>query len=506
MKKLRTLFLFLLLLAIGWGCTEDTFVEPLKYGSISGQVLNRKDGKPINKTAVRLNPSGRTLQTDTTGRFRFDTILAGKYTLQATKEAFRDELTTVDVSGSYGTATVLYLVNENPSPTEPLLVAPTTSLSGIATVLKWKSSDPGKDPLTYDIAITREGSTAPTQVVTGISADSLVLKGLAYGTTYYWQVIVSDGVNSVTGKMWSFRTGGFPDVSYVFARRVEGRYQIFAAADGHSASQLTQQGSNWRPIVSPNRKQIAFISNAETELHLFVMNYDGSNLHRATTVPVRGLMPADLSFCWSPDGTQLLYPSNNKLYVVQADGSGNGSRSICQAPVGHAFAGCDWTPQGDRIIARTTGSSIYDNRFVLMSSGGKDTMTVLSKTNSRVGNPVFSIAGDKAIFSYDEANFQNEHGRQLNAQLGFIPLGSTVPRGLREPLPVMASGTGSAKAAGTNDLEPRFSPNGSKLIFTNVSNTGLGESTVLTIDFAGQSGSGQNRTVLIRGAEMPYWR
>ncbi len=502
MKTLRTLILLLPLLASIWGCTEELVVEPLQYGSISGQVLNKKDGRPINKAAIRLNPSGRTLQTDTTGRFRFDTILAGKYTLQATKEAFRDELTTADVSGSYGTATVLYMVNENPPPTAPLLVAPTTSISAIATVLKWKSTDPNKDPLTYDVVITREGSTAPTQLVTGISADSLVVQGLAYGTTYYWQVTVSDGVNLVTGKMWSFRTGAFPDVSYVFARRVEGRYQIFASADGVNAIQLTQPGNNWRPVVSPNRKQIAFISNAETDLHLFVMNYDGSNLRRATTVPVGGLLPSDLSFCWSPDGTQLLYPGNNKLYVVQADGSGNGSRSIGQAPVGRAFAGCDWTPQGDRIIARTTGSSLYDNRFMLMTAQGKDTVTVLSKTNCRIGNPVFSIAGDRVIFSYDQANFQNEQGRQLNAVVGYIPVGSSAPKGLREPLPVVASGTGSAKPAGTNDLEPRFSPNGSKLIFTNVSNTGTGEATVMAVDF----GSGQNRTVLIRGAEMPYWR
>lgn len=501
MKTLRTLILLLPLLAIIWGCTEELVVEPQEYGSISGQVLNKKDGKPITKAAVRLNPSGRTLQTDTTGRFRFDTILAGKYTLQATKDAFRDELTTVDVSGSYGTNTVMYMVNENPAPTEPLLVAPTTSMSGITTMLKWKSTDPNKDPLTYDVVITREGSTAPTQLVSGISADSLVLKGLAYGTTYYWQVTVSDGVNSVTSKMWSFRTGAFPNISYVFARRVEGRYQIFASPDGINAIQLTQPGNNWRPIVSPNRKQIAFISNAETDLHLFVMNYDGSNLHRATTVPIGGLLPSDLSFCWSPDGTQLLYPGNNKLYVVQADGSGNGSRAIAQAPVGRAFAGCDWTAQGDRIIARTTGSSLYDNRFVLMSAQGKDTVTVLSKTNCRIGNPVFSVAGDKAIFSYDQANFQNEQGRQLNALLGAISTATTAPKGLRDPAPVV-SGTGSTKPAGTNDLEPRFSPDGSKIIFTNVSNTGTGESTVMSVDF----GSGQNRTVLIRGAEMPYWR
>ena len=242
----------------------------------------------------------------------------------------------------------------------------------------------------------------PTQTLTGLTADSLVLKDLAYGTTYYWQVTVSDGVNTVTGKTWSFRTVPFPNVAYTFARRMGSRYQIFVSTDGTTAIQLTQSGNNWRPVVSPNRQQIAFISNAETDLHLFVMNYDGSNLHRATTVPVAGLMPTDLSFCWSPDGTQLLYPGTNKLYVVNADGSGNGLRVVAQAPYGRSFAGCDWTGQGDRIIARTTGASIYDNRFIVMSPQGKDTTTVLNKPASRVGNPVFSITGKEALYTSDK--------------------------------------------------------------------------------------------------------
>jgi TolB protein len=504
MKRLHNFIFLILLLTSVWGCNEEIYVEPLQYGSISGQILSKKDGKPVHKASVRLNPSGRTVQSDTTGRFRFDTVLAGKYTLQATKEAFRDELTTVEVGGNYGTATVMYIVNENPLPTEPVLLNPTTGVSSVSTttVLKWKSTDPNKDPLTYDVAITREGSTAPTQTATGITADSLVLKGLDYGTTYYWQVTVSDGVNSVTGKTWSFRTNPFPDVAYVFARRVEGRYQIFASSDGISCIQLTQSGSNWRPVVSPNRKQIAFISNAETDLHLFVMNYDGSNLRRATTVPVSGLMPTDLSFCWSPDGTQLLYPSNNKLYAVQADGSGNGLRLVSQAPAGRFFAGCDWTMQGDRIIARTTGSSVYDNRFVLMAASGKDTSTVWTRVGGRIGNPVFSITGEKILFSYDKIPYQNSQGRQLNALIALLTLGE------KQPQDVMALGTDakSNKPAGTNDLEPHFSPNGAKIIFTNTSNTGIGEATVTTIDFNGQTGLGQNRVPLINVAEMPYWR
>ncbi len=230
------------------------------------------------------------------------------------------------------------------------------------------------------------------------------------------------------------------------------------------------------------------------------MNYDGSQLHRATTVPIAGLLPTDLSFCWSPDGTQLLYPGNNKLYVVNANGSGNGLRVVAQAPYGRTFAGCDWTGQGDRIIARTTGASIYDNRFVWMSSHGQDTVTVLNKPASRVGNPVFSVTGKEVIYTSDKDNFQNEEGRQLNAQITMLTLATRVP------WVVMTAGTDarSAKPVGTNDLDPRFSPNSSKIIFISTSNSGTGDCTIMTADFDGTKA--QNRTMLVKGAEMPCWR
>lgn len=516
MKRLLNFSLLILLLASVWACNEDLAVEPPQYGSVSGHVLNKKDGQPLTKASVRLNPSGRTVQTDTTGRFRFDTVLAGKYTLQAAKEGFRDELTTVEIAGNYGTTTIIRMTNENPSPTEPVLIAPTASVSAVSTitVLKWQATDPGKDPLTYDLTITREGSTMPTHTFTGLKADSLVLKDLAYNTTYYWQVTASDGVNSVSSKTWSFRTVAFPDVSYVFVRRVEGNgHQIFAMTDGGNPIQLTRQGNNWRPVVSPNGKQIAFISDAKADHHLFVMNYDGSNLHQVTTVSVAGLKPTDLSFCWSPDGTELLYPSNDKLYVVRADGSGNGRRLISLAPLGRSFAGCDWTRYGTapdgRIIARTTGSTVYDNRFIIMNPQGKDTAMVLNKPTWRVGNPVFSLTGDKVLFSYDKSTPPAEDGRQLNALIGLIYLTS---KGPQEPAPVMEVGNDSksAKQSGTNDLEPRFSPDGAKIIFTNVSNTGTGERTVWTSDLSEDSKEnkvkGQNRVALIKDAEMPYWR
>src|SRR5207237_595450 len=149
----------------------------------------------------------------------------------------------------------------------------------------------------------KSGTTTPTSSYTGLTTDSLVVN-LDYSTTYLWQVIASDGTNTVNGAIWSFMVGSYPDYSYLFTRWLTGHYQVFASNATGSVVQLTHNGSNWRPIASPNRQQIAFISNMNTDLQLYVMNTDGSNIRQVTTVPIAGLYATDLSFCWSPDGTQ----------------------------------------------------------------------------------------------------------------------------------------------------------------------------------------------------------
>jgi TolB protein len=56
------------------------------------------------------------------------------------------------------------------------------------------------------------------------------------------------------------------------------------------------------------------------------------------------------------------------------------------------------------------------------------------------------------------------------------------------------------KPNGTNDLEPRFSPDGSKIIFTNCRNDGE-QYSVWIMD-----ASGNNRKKIADKARMPDWR
>ena len=486
-----------------WSCNEDTYIDPVQLTTVRGRVLFASTQRPVRNASVRLSPSSRLTTTDSSGNFRFDSVVAGKYTLSASVTGYGTEVATVDATtGTPPTATILLTSDksQNQPPTAPTLRSPTnfSTVQSVQPILRWTSTDPNRDSLTYSVRLYQAGNTVSAQTFANLKVDTLLVPALSYSTNYLWQVTVSDGVNTVNGPVWSFTTGAYPDYSYVFARRVNNQFQVFAADGSGSAAQLTSSGSNWRPVVSPNRQQIAYISNVDTDLQLYVMNSDGSNARRVTTVPIAGLLATDLSFCWSPDGTQLLYPSNNRLYAIRTDGTG--LRLVAQAPSGRVYAGCDWTPQGNQIGARTTGNGIYDNELSVFPADGSAGRTVYTRRNSRVGNPVFSVDGRLITFSADVSEFQNAQGRQLDARLYLLDLSSG---SLTDLSLTQGNGTQTQlnKVAGTNDLEPYFSPTGSQLIFTNTDNTISGQRSVYTVDL-----DGRNRKLLFTSAEMPYWR
>lgn len=111
-----------------------------------------------------------------------------------------------------------------------------------------------------------------------------------------------------------------PD-DFVFVSKRKGYAQIFARKNGES-KQLTFDGDNYRPKVSPDGRMILFDSDKSGFGQLYLMEIDGSN--------VRNISKSDWNESggsWSPDGTQIIYSSdqnfkgNGDIYIRSIDGN-----------------------------------------------------------------------------------------------------------------------------------------------------------------------------------------
>ena len=468
-------------------------MEPQLYGSISGQVLTLEGKRPLEDVLVRISPSGRNVTPDAEGKFKVDSLPIGKYSVQTTVSKYKTDLSSIEVEHNKTASLSVFLIidqGQNKSPIRPSVLKPLHDQQDvpITTVLAWKATDPDKDSLRYSVVLFKEGQPTVVPIATGLHVDTLVVNNLEYATTYFWQIITSDEINApVYSEVFSFKTIPFPDHPYLFTRIIGQNSQIFSS-NGTETIQLTTLGGNWRPVVSPNRERIAFISNISTESHIYVSNRAGKDMRRVTVVPIAGVSLMDLSFCWSPDGLELLYPHYNKLYAVHTDGSG--LRVVAEAPNGKFFASCDWTGQGNRIITRVTGSSVYDNELYTINAGSGSITKLVTGRPGKMGNPDFSVDGKSALFTLDVSNFQNNEGRQLDARIFTVDIAT----GIFTDISI-------GKASGNNDLDARFSPNGATVIFSSGSNDGFSQKSLYIMEK-----DGVNRQQLIRNAEMPYWR
>ena len=84
------------------------------------------------------------------------------------------------------------------------------------------------------------------------------------------------------------------------------------------------------PTWSPDGKRIAFSSNRDGNLEIYVMNADGSQQTRLTNNSSFDDYPA-----WSPDGKRIAFTSYRdrkyEIYVMNADGSG--MRQLTEQPL-----------------------------------------------------------------------------------------------------------------------------------------------------------------------------
>ncbi len=195
------------------------------------------------------------------------------------------------------------------------------------------------------------------------------------------QTLVGKGFNpafSPDGKKIAFKScaasGDFPcdsdknDISVMNADG-SGRQSLTGNLTNHSVGSMEKS-----PAFSPDGKKIAFVSNANageaSEPSIWVMNADGSGQTRLTS-PTLG---QDFNPDWSPDGTKIVFSRitsstmGSELYVMNADGSN--LHKVPNTLTGGSDIKPSWSPDGKRIVYHSfQGGTTYAQIYTISPDG-----------------------------------------------------------------------------------------------------------------------------------------
>ncbi len=475
-------------------CSEEkiTFTE---VGNLTGRVVVASSFDPIENAKVTISPSNNAVFTDEEGYFLFENIEVGDYSVTAEKENYLAgyEPATVITESDVN---IIFELEEsdalNKPPFAPELLSPEDNAIDLPTEVEliWSSAvDPDDDPLEYGIQIRNDYDDTLINVES-VSDTTYVVSNLQFGVKYFWQISVNDGHNNdVLTPVSSFEITSYPENRYLFVRENNGYNSIYSANEEGDELLLTDADKNcWRPRRNQAAHLIAFLRTENTETHIFTMKPDGTDVQQVTNaVPLIGFKQDEIDFAWSSNGDRFIYPSFDKLYLINKDGSG--LQQIYQTPDGSFITECDWSYDESLIALKTNDNNGYNTSIYTIDMNGIVQDTILSMVNGAAGGLNISIDNQKLLYTYDISGYEDASYRQLDTHIFIYNFTTT------DTFDVSFD-----KDAGTNDLDPRFTPNEAKIIFVNTSNDGISEKQVFTVDI-----DGENRALLFENAFMPDW-
>lgn len=500
MKTLiKILSIFILSLYL-FSCSED-LVDQVQTGVLRGKVVKRGTNEPIPNVKIFTTPTTNTVFSGTDGSFEIAGMPIGNYSVKAELSGYITTFQGVNIQNEGQVVTVVFEMDDDTSlnspPSAPVLLSPTdNSVNQPLTVeLTWSSTDPDTDDiLKYNLTIKNNLDTNVIQV-NDLTANHYTLSNLKYGVSYFWQVSVSDGIHSpVLSAISKFTTNAVPVNRYHYVQKQSGNMVIISSNELGVNFQYTSSSYNsWRPRKNNNAGLIAFLRTEGGSSHIFTANPDGSNVFKVTTVPIAGFNNQELDYSWSTNGQEFLYANFNKLYRINKDGSG--LNLIYTTPDGSMISECDWSYDGSKIALKTNDFNGYNTKIYVIDMAGNVLKTVLTGTLGASGGLNFSVDGQLLLYTRDVSGYQDGTGnyRQLDTNVFIYNLTTNA---------VYNISSESDKPAGTNDLDPRFSPNNAQVILMNTSNDNISQRNVVTIDL-NSSMTDLTRSALFSNAEMP---
>lgn len=496
--------IYILTIITFFSCGEDDTVGAVEFGVIKGKVVKEGSFEPIVNAKVTLSPSNNSTFTDDNGDYIFEEVPVKDYSVQAEKEGYLDKFEaasleagiTLSINFEMKISTAL-----NKPPSIPELLTPTDAEEDLDNTVKlvWrKSKDPDDDPLEYKVEIRNDFNNDVLKIEK-LTDTTYTVDNLKYGGKYFWQIAVTDNINNeVLSVTQSFKIKNDPENRFFYVKKENGNNVIYSGnideANNNSLInivKLTESSKNsWRPRKNNAANLIAFLATENNETHIFTMNPNGSNVKKVTSnVPVTAFNLNQVDFSWSSNGEKLIYPHHDKLYEINKDGSG--LNLLHQTPNGHLITECEWSNNGTRIALLTNNSSGYDGFIYMIDVNGNVTDTIISNNIGALGGLNISVDSKTLLYTRDVSDFQSSNYRRLNNKMFIYTFQTT-----------NITDVSFGKDSGTNDLDPRFSPNESEIIFVNTSNDGISPNKIIK---TAVSGGAANRVELIPNAIMPDW-
>lgn len=270
------------------------------------------------------------------------------------------------------------------------------------------------------------------------------------------------------------------DPSRIVYARDEGNnnYDVYTSnIDGSAPSRLTTDAStDHSPKISPDRAKIAFISNRSGQFEVYTMDPDGLTVAKVTSTGTRGGNNTWGSAAWTPDG-KLLYSLDNKIYRINADGTGR--TEVMTAPAGVHTVTC--SQASGKIAYLSQGPGAYNSVIYIANPDGSNPAAVIPDDPGALFLGGFSPDGSMLVYARDISGHEEASGRSLDLRV----------------FRANADGTGrtdlsSGKPDGTNDKCPAYSADGGSIVFTNRKNDDSAPSEIWIMKSDGRSRSRVN--------------
>jgi len=196
-------------------------------------------------------------------------------------------------------------------------------------------------------------------------------------------------------------TAGRPQV---YVDLVEGNLDVFVRMTDGTVMNLTNHPSaDAYASLSPDGRQVLFVSNRDGPSHVFLVGVDGSGLVRLTDSGYGDTVPQ-----WSPDGQRIVYQTllldhNWDIYAMQPDGSQE--TNLTNSPA--IDVSPSWSPDGELIAFETNRDGDFE--IYIMAADGSNPTNVTENAAAYDISPSWSPDGERIVFRSDRDRARFEY-------------------------------------------------------------------------------------------------